>query len=253
MLSIVVVLPAPLRPTRQTTSSLDAQRHAVEDVGGAAIGVDGVHLEHGRHSLSREGVGTGGAEQDHRDLVVPSDLVRRSLSEHGALMHRNDAVGVSEHNIHVVLDDHGRDAFAAHDGGNRVHDLALVPRADPARRLVEEEQLRPERIGERHVEQLALALREVAGLHVALARKPELLEHRVGLGAHVAVKMRERGHVAALALAGEDRERHVFESGKVVEKVHELEAAGDARLHELGHGGPGDVPAVEKDLPEFGA
>ncbi len=49
MLSIVVVLPAPLRPTRHTTSCLSTlQRHAVQDVGGPAVGIDRFELEHGQ-------------------------------------------------------------------------------------------------------------------------------------------------------------------------------------------------------------
>ena len=49
MLSIVVVLPAPLRPTRQTTSwAPTLQRHPVQDVGRAAVGVDRLDLEHGQ-------------------------------------------------------------------------------------------------------------------------------------------------------------------------------------------------------------
>ena len=49
-----------------------------------------------------------------------------------------------------------------------------------------------------------------------------------------------------LALAGEDRQRHVVERGEIVEDVDELEAAGDAGLHALGHGQPRDVLALER-------
>ena len=58
------------------------------------------------------------------------DLVGRALGEDGALGHDDDAVGIVEHHIHVVLDDDRRDAFAAHDRGDGVHDLALVAGAD---------------------------------------------------------------------------------------------------------------------------
>ena len=49
MLSMMVVRPAPLRPTRATTSSVvDVDRHAAQDMGGAAVGIDVVDLEQHR-------------------------------------------------------------------------------------------------------------------------------------------------------------------------------------------------------------
>ena len=78
----------------------------------------------------------------------------------------------------------------AHDRGDRVHDLALVARAHPAGRLVEEEELGPQRIGDRDVEQLALALRQAARQHRCLAVEAELAEHLDGLVAHLAGRAR---------------------------------------------------------------
>ena len=62
----------------------------------------------------------------------------------------------------------------------------------------------------------------------------------------VVVEMGERGQMRGLALAGEDRQRHVVERGEIVEHVDQLEAAGDAGLHALGHGQPRDVLAAER-------
>ena len=54
MLSMMVVRPAPLRPTRATTSSLiDVDRHAAQDMGGAAVGIDVVDFEQHRFASAQ--------------------------------------------------------------------------------------------------------------------------------------------------------------------------------------------------------
>ena len=65
--------------------------------------------------------------------------------------------------------------------------------------------------------------------------------------------MGERAEVRGLALAGEDRQRHVVEGCEIVEHVDELEAARDAGAHALRPRGPRDVLAAEEDLPELGS
>ena len=55
-----------------------------------------------------------------------------------------------------------------------------------------------------------------------------------------------------LALAREDRQRHIVEGGEIVEHVDELEAARDAGLDAFGHGENGDVLTLEDDLAASG-
>ena len=103
------------------------------------------------------------------------------------------------------------DALAAHDRGDGVHDLALVAGGDAAGRLVEEQELRLQGIGQRHVQQLALALGEIAGVVVAFGGETELAEDAVGLALTASSRWASEPQMRGLALAGEDRQRHVVE------------------------------------------
>ena len=170
----------------------------------------------------------------HRHLLVLPDLVGRALGQDGALGHDDDAVGVLEDHVHVVLDDHGGDALAAHHGRDGIHDLALVAGGNAAGRLVQKQELGLQGIGKGHVKQLALALRQVAGVVVAFRGEAELTQDAVGLGRDGVVEVRQRHQTRGLALAREDCQRDVVEGGKIVEQVDDLEAAGDACLDPLG-------------------
>src|SRR5436190_8448728 len=102
--------------------------------------------------------------------------------------------------------------------------IGVFSRVLAARRLVEEQELRPERVRDGDVEELALALRDAAREHLGLpleAEEPEDLERLVP---HGVVGARERGELPGLALAREDRQRDVVERAQLVEQVHELKA-----------------------------
>src|SRR5260370_42676393 len=81
-----------------------------------------------------------------RARVVAADLVRRSARENCALVHDNDALRIAEYDVHVVLDDDDGYAAGAYDRADDVHNRRLLSRRHAARRLVEEEKLRPQRI-----------------------------------------------------------------------------------------------------------
>src|SRR5262249_62371599 len=98
---------------------------------------------------------------------------------------------------------------------------------------------------EGYVKQLALALGKAARKLVAFAGKPELGEHGVSFGRHGAVPLSECRQVPRLAVAREDRQRHIVEGTEIVEQVHQLKAARDARLDALGHGVSCDTVASE--------
>ena len=95
--------------------------------------------------------------------------------------------------------------------------MVLVTGADTAGGLVEEQKLRPERIGDRNIEEFALALGETARDYVALPGKTELAEHRIRFRGNCVIEVSERCEIPRLALAGENRERDVLEGGKIIE------------------------------------
>src|SRR5215472_5833938 len=247
MLSMMVVRPAPLRPTSETTS-LSSTRNVTPCRMCAgprkvfmASTSSSTCLSFAISSRQRR------AEKDVVDVLVRLDLFRRPVGEESAFMHHDDAVRVAEHHVHVVLDDNRRHGAGAHDRRHGIHDLRLLARAHPARRLVEKEQFWAQRIGHGNVEQLALALRQAASRHAALAVETEPAEHVEGLAADVLVVVRKRRDPCDLALAREDRQRNIVENAKPVEQIDDLEAASDTRLDPFVYRGEGDVFALEQD------
>src|SRR2546430_811461 len=160
MLSMMVVRPAPLRPTSETTSPSPTLNVMPRRICAGPRKV----LMASTSSSTRLSSAISGrqrrAEKDVGDVLVRLDLFRRPVGEEPAFVHHDDTVRVAEHHVHVVLDDNGRHRTRAYDRGYGIHDLRLLARAHPARRLVEEEQFWAQRIGHGDVEELALALRQ---------------------------------------------------------------------------------------------
>src|ERR671922_49475 len=229
MLSMMVVRPAPLRPTSETTSpSLTSSVTPRRMCAGPrkvfmASTSSSTCLPFAVSSRERR------AEKDIGDVLVRLDRFRRSVGEESAFVHHHDAVRVPEHHVHVVLDDDGSHRAGTHDRGHGIHDLRLVARAHPAGRFVEKEQFRAQRISDGNVEQLALALRQAAGQNGALFHKSELAKHVEGLAADVLIAIGKRGDFYDLALARENRQCDVIKNAECIEQIDDLEAAGDAR------------------------
>src|SRR5712671_677022 len=192
MLSMVVVFPAPFRPTRQTDSRLPTFSETRRRIWAGPRQVSIASISSMR-----------GPDQVRRDRFVPADLVGRPARQDAPLVHRRDAVRVLEDHVHVVLDDDRRDVVRSDDRGDDVHDRRLLARADAAGRLVEEEEPRTQREGDRHVEQLALSLRDSAGELRRAHRQAELAEDLERLFPHLAVEVREGEELAGQVLAGE--------------------------------------------------
>src|SRR5262249_17072086 len=148
MLSMVVVLPAPLRPTRTTDSASPTfSETPLRTWAGPRKGWI--------RSTSSMAMGP---QEIGRDLFVVSNLVRGTVGEDRALVHGDDSGTVLEDHVHIVLDDDRRDASRAHHLRDDVHDRRFLSGADAAGGLVEEKELGLERVGDGHVQELALAL-----------------------------------------------------------------------------------------------
>src|SRR5256714_14901967 len=132
MLSMVVVFPAPLRPTKATdslspTSSATPRRICARP----------------RYVLMACSSSMGGPEHCVLHRLVAADLLGAATGENQALVHDHDPVGVLEDDVHVVLDDHGGDPLRPDDRADHVHDRRLLAGADATGRLVEEQEPRP--------------------------------------------------------------------------------------------------------------
>src|SRR5215468_3475739 len=237
MLSMVVVFPAPLRPTRHTVSASPTRRAMSRSTWAGPRKV----LRRDTSSMAVRAQHVGG------DLLVIADFLGGAVGEDGALVHGYDARAVGEDHVHIVLDDDGGDSLRAHYVADDVHDGRLLARAHPARGLVEEEELGLEGVGNGHVEELALPLREAAREHASLGQEAELLEDAGGFAAHLGIGVGEGEEATRLALPGEDGQGHVVHGRELVEEIDELEAPGDPHRDLLVDARRGDVPLEEAD------
>src|SRR5215472_6834095 len=237
MLSMVVLFPAPLRPT----STTDSASRTVSDTPLRTWAGPRKVLIRSSSSMVL------GAEEIGGDLLVVPDLVRSAVGQDRAMVHGDDPGAVLEDHVHVVLDDDGRDPSRSHHLRDDVHDRRLLTSADTARGLVEEEEPGLERVGDGHVQQLALALAEPARHHPGLGGQTELLEHGHGLLPDGPVRIRQREELPGLAVTREDGQREVIERAQLIEEVDELEAPRHPLPGFLGDGIPRDVSALEHD------
>src|SRR5215831_14945244 len=177
MLSMVVVFPAPFRPTRQTASvsPMASDRPRKTWAGPRNVSIRSTSSTAPARGIAWSSLSGGGgrAEQVGRDLLVPSDLVGGPVGQDGPLVHGDDTRAIAEHHVHVVLDDDRGDPLRPDDRADDVHDGGLLAGAHAARRLVEEEEPGAEGVGEGDVEELALALGEPPGRHLGLGGEPE--------------------------------------------------------------------------------
>src|SRR5262244_3109398 len=111
MLSMVVVLPAPLRPTRHTVSASPTRRATSRSTWAGPRKV----LRRDASSMAVRPQHVGG------DLLVVADLLGGAVGKDGALVHGHDARTVREDHVHVVLDDDGGDPLHAHHVADDVH------------------------------------------------------------------------------------------------------------------------------------
>src|SRR6266536_1390146 len=193
-----------------------------------------------------------GPENRVFDRLIAADLFRAATGQDDALVHDHDTVRVLEDDVHVVLDHHRRDLVRSHDRADDVHDGRLLSRAHAAGGLVEKEEPRLERVGDRHVEQFALPLRDSAGRSRRLALQAELAEDVERLLPDGVMEIGQRPEEARQPLAGKDGERHVVEDRQLVEEVDDLEAARDAGLDAAVHRLVGDIGAPKENLSAVG-
>src|SRR6478735_9743240 len=257
-----VVLPAPLRPTRVTTSPAptptdtsrrtraspyQAERPATSRTRPASpvasarsvVVTDAVAASVVTGSLM------GRSEVGRDDALVGADLVVRALGEHLARLEHRDAVGQRTDDVHVVVDEHDgapdREGLDERDGAVDV----LDPHAGG--RLVEQEQLGVEGEGDGELEGALLAVGERGRRGTGAVGEPDLVEQ-----VHGAVA--EGGHpldrapplLAHPGRAGEG-ELEVLAQRHLLEEARDLEGAGDAERGDLLRGLAGDVLAVEED------
>src|SRR6266480_1696890 len=173
MVRRVVVLPAPFLPTRQTTSRGPTSSDTARRMWLAWMNTSIASTVSTAPPSPRR---RATADDRIDDASIGLERGRRAVGEHAALVERDDPVGVGEDDVHVVFDlDDGADADPLRGRDERLHDRRLVCRAHARRRLVQQDDLRPQRERGGHVEELLVSLRQVLGARVALVAQAEQL------------------------------------------------------------------------------
>src|SRR5216684_1119122 len=158
----VVVLPAPLRPIRQTISPLATSILTSCSTWLAPYQALRLLICNIRSVLPL-------AKIDPLHRLVLADLQRRSFRQQLAMVQHEDAVADPEHQLHLVLDQNNC-AFARqlHD---EIHHDAGFFRAHPGGRLIKQQQPRPARQRHSNFERALLTVREC--LRRSSARLPQ--------------------------------------------------------------------------------
>ena len=152
---------------------LDLERDALDRGDVAVVDVDVVDLSIG--SLSRPGRVGRVAFVLIRDApsspVLPryASITRSSvrissrpaLGDLRAVVEHGDVLGDAHHDLHVVLDQEHGQPFSSRTRRTNVDEVGRLLRVHAGRRLVEEEQLRPQGERARHLEAPLVAVREV--------------------------------------------------------------------------------------------
>src|SRR5262245_51487938 len=239
----VVVLPAPLRPTRQTTS-----RSPTSSVTPRKIWLASMKTSAPDTLSIRGSSGSLRASSDHGvdDAPVGPDLGRRGVGQDAPLVEGHDAVRVGEDDVHVVLDlDDGLQPDPLRGGDQDLHDRRLVARADAAGRLVEQDDSRAQGEGGGDVEQLLVALGQVLRARVQLVGEAEQLGDLHGSVAHLAVPREGGEEASAAAEPRRDRRLQCLENGELGEDVDELEAPRHTEPGQPHGADAGDVAILE--------
>src|SRR5229473_1767937 len=234
----VVDLPAPLRPTRQTTSrsftSSETRRRMWLDWMKTSMAST---LSTGASRSSRTA-----ADHHVYDPRVGADRGGGRVGQHPTLVEGDDPVRVAEHDVHVVLDlDDGLEADSPGRADQDLHDRVLVCGAHPAGRLVEQDDLGPEGEGGGHVEELLVALGQGARGRVGAVGETEEVGHLERLPLHLPIAPEGGEEAAAATEPRHHRGLERLQHGEVGEDLHELEAPGHA---EPGEGDRADAPDV---------
>src|SRR5947208_4837441 len=247
----VVVFPAPFRPTRQTTSRGPTPSDTDRKMWLAWMNTSTASTV----SMARPSPRPGAPADDRvDDAPVGLDRGRRAVGEHAPLVEGDDPVGVAEDDIHVVFDlDDRLDADPPGGRDERLHDRRFVRRAHAGRRLVEQDDLRPQRERRCHVEELLVPLRQVPGPHVTLRAQTEQLGDLERALSNGAVGGEGREEAGAVTETADHRRPERPEHREVRKDLDELEGPCDPQAGQAGGSDPAHVAVPEGDGAGGGA
>ena len=211
----------------------DLERDIEQDMRGAVEAVEVGDLElHAVRSLAvARVVDQAFAEIDGAHLRIAADLLRRALRDQAAAVEHQDAVGMLEHHVHVVLGEEHADRFFPRDPGREPHQLDPLARRHAGGRLVHQQQLRLVGERDRKLEPLEVAIGEFAAGPLGIAAHADEIEQPSGL---LARELRRRGpEIEELPLVRHQRDLHVLAHRHGRKRRGDLESAPDAEPPDL--------------------
>src|SRR5918996_1757122 len=238
----VVVLPAPLRPTRPTSPPAGTSSVMFRKMTNPRI----VTWSPSTHSMSNV------AEHGLAHLGIGQHLVGRAVGDHPARVEDEDAPAIALDDLHVVLHEDGGDVALLENAHERVHDLELVLDAHATGGLVHEQELRLEGEGEGDVQELAATLRQLVDLAPGVRCEAEALEDVVRLVEPLppVERLPEGGAPAGLGRQGEEE---ALQHSQARVELRDLERSGDAQLGDRARREPRAVLAQEEEPSVVGA
>src|SRR5436190_10906659 len=234
MVRRVVVLPAPLRPSRTVMAPRGTTKSTPCRMWYWPMWVctpSSVSKGSAMGRLRRTGPGAGCDTQigllHHRGA---DHLGRLAVGDQPPVVQHDDAVGQALDHVHLVLDQQNGLVALALELLDEVEDDRHVVHRHAGRRLVEHEDVRLKRHHDGHLELALVAVRQGDCRGVALVGEVGGLDEAVCALDPVAPAVPARKDVGAAASVGLHGEAHVLVHGEVGEEIGELEGAADAEL-----------------------
>src|SRR5262245_17114320 len=244
MVRSVVVLPAPLRPSRTVMAPAGTAKSTPCKMwywpmwvctplsvssGSAMAAAPGRNAEVGFLHDGRA---------DH--------LPRRTVRDQAPIVEHDDAVGETAHHLHLVLDQENGLVALSLQRLDQVEDHRYVADRHARRRLIEHEHVRLERHHDRHLELAFVAMRQGHGVDIALVLEVGRREVAIRPVDPVATRVPARGDVAATAVLRLHGEAHVLVHAETRKQVGELEGAAKSQAGARGGLERRDVLAGEQ-------
>src|SRR3954452_8440796 len=117
-------------------------------------------------TISSVALGAGLAQVRLDHALVGADVLRPTLRDLLAAVQHGDALAHPHDDAHVVLDQQDGDLLLVPDPVDEVHEPGGLLRVHAGSRLVQEQHLRPQSQGARHLEPALVPIGEVAGVLV---------------------------------------------------------------------------------------
>ena len=167
---------------RHDLAVADLERDVEQDMRGPIMAVEVFDTElHADSPFAMAGViDEALAKIDRAHFRVAADLRRRSLRDQAAAVEHQDAVGMLEHDVHVVLGEEHADRLLARDLRRQSHQFDALARRHARGRLVHQQ--KPWLVGkrDRQFQPLEIAIGELAAGPVGIAAHADQFEQAAG-------------------------------------------------------------------------